>query len=284
MGPALNRMWRVDIAGEDFHMATVLSESEFIKVELDAGVAVINLVRPPMNALNLQMQREIASAARLVSAHKDVDAVVLYGGPKVFAAGADVKEMAQMTYADMSSAAHSLQGAFDAVAKISQPTIAAITGFALGGGLELSMCADFRVAGDNAKLGQPEILLGIIPGAGGTQRLPRLVGPSKAKELIFGGRMIAADEALEIGLVNKVCAPDDVLAIALKWAGQFVGGPKIALAAAKRAVDNGLDASLSIGLSIESTEFAALFATEDQSVGMNSFVNEGPGKATFVGR
>jgi len=277
-------MWRVDIAGEDFHMATVLSESEFIKVELDAGVAVINLMRPPMNALNLQMQREIASAARLVSAHKDVDAVVLYGGPKVFAAGADVKEMAQMTYADMSSAAHSLQGAFDAVAKISQPTIAAITGFALGGGLELSMCADFRVAGDNAKLGQPEILLGIIPGAGGTQRLPRLVGPSKAKELIFGGRMISADEALEIGLVNKVCAPDDVLAIALKWAGQFVGGPKIALAAAKRAVDNGLDASLSIGLSIESTEFAALFATEDQSVGMNSFVNEGPGKATFVGR
>ena len=264
-------------------MATVISETEFVRVDLDAGIAVINLTRPPMNALNLQMQREIAAAASLVSGHKDVEAVVLYGGPKVFAAGADVKEMANLTYAEMASAAHQLQGAFDAVAKISQPSIAAITGFALGGGLELSMCADFRIAGDNAKLGQPEILLGIIPGAGGTQRLPRLVGPSKAKELILGGRMISASDAQEIGLVNAVCAPDDVLTVALEWARQFVGGPRIALAAAKRAIDSGLDSSLSIGLSIESTEFAALFATEDQSIGMNSFVNEGPGKAKFVG-
>ena len=143
---------------------------------------------------------------------------------------------------------------------------------------------DWLVEHLSAPVTKRGLCVAIIPGAGGTQRLPRLVGPSKAKELIFGGRMISADEALEIGLVNKVCAPDDVLAIALKWASQFVGGPKIALAAAKRAIDNGLDASLNTGLSIESTEFAALFATEDQSVGMNSFVNEGPGKAIFVGR
>jgi enoyl-CoA hydratase/carnithine racemase len=192
--------------------------------------------------------------------------------------------MANMTYSDMSSAAHSLQSAFDTVAKISQPTIAAVTGFALGGGLELAMCADFRVAGDNAKLGQPEITLGIIPGAGGTQRLPRLIGGSKAKELIFGGHMISAGRALEIGLVNQVVEPAQVLGAALTRASGFAGGPKIALAAAKRAIDNGANVDLRTGLSIESTEFAALFGTEDQKNGMKSFVNEGPGKATFVGR
>ena len=258
--------------------------TEFIQVELQESTAIIHLRRPPMNALNLQMQREIEAAATFVSGRVGIDAVVLYGGEKVFAAGADVKEMANMTYSDMSSAAHSLQSAFDTVAKISQPTIAAVTGFALGGGLELAMCADFRVAGDNAKLGQPEITLGIIPGAGGTQRLPRLIGGSKAKELVFGGHMISAARALEIGLVNQVVEPGQVLSAALTWANRFAGGPKIALAAAKRAIDNGANVDLRTGLSIESTEFAALFGTEDQKNGMNSFVNEGPGKATFVGR
>ncbi|MDB9921107.1 enoyl-CoA hydratase-related protein [Actinomycetota bacterium] len=258
--------------------------SEYIQVELQESTAIIHLRRPPMNALNLQMQREIAAAATLVSGRVGIDAVVLYGGEKVFAAGADVKEMANMTYSDMSSAAHSLQSAFDTVAKISQPTIAAVAGFALGGGLELAMCADFRVAGDNTKLGQPEITLGIIPGAGGTQRLPRLIGGSKAKELVFGGHMISAARALEIGLVNQVVEPGQVLSAALTWANRFAGGPKIALAAAKRAIDNGANVDLRSGLSIESTEFAALFGTEDQKNGMKSFVNDGPGKATFVGR
>jgi enoyl-CoA hydratase/carnithine racemase len=257
---------------------------EFIQVELQESTAIIHLRRPPMNALNVQMQREIAQAATFVSGRAGIDAVILYGGEKVFAAGADVKEMANMTYADMAVAAHNLQSAFDTVAKISQPTIAAITGFALGGGLELAMCADFRVAGDNAKLGQPEILLGIIPGAGGTQRLPRLIGQSLAKELIFGGHMITAEQAAAIGLVNKVVEPVQVLAAALAWATKFSGGPKLALAAAKRAIDSGSNVDLRTGLSIESTEFAALFATEDQTNGMNSFVNEGPGKANFVGR
>ncbi len=261
-----------------------LLSQEFIQVELQGTTAIINLRRPPMNALNLQMQREIAEAATFVSGRVGIDAVVLYGGEKVFAAGADVKEMANMTYADMAIAAHVLQSAFETVAKISQPTIAAITGFALGGGLELAMCADFRVAGDNVKLGQPEIMLGIIPGAGGTQRLPRLIGQSRAKELIFGGHMITADQAMNLGLVNQVAPPAQVLEAALNWANKFSGGPKLALAAAKRAIDNGANVDLRMGLSIESTEFAALFATEDQKTGMNSFVNDGPGKATFVGR
>ncbi len=261
-----------------------LLSREFIQVEKQASTAIIHLRRPPMNALNLQMQREIAEAATFVSGRIGIDSVVIYGGEKVFAAGADVKEMANMSYADMSLAAHQLQKAFATVAKISQPTIAAITGFALGGGLELAMCTDFRVAGDNAKLGQPEILLGIIPGAGGTQRLARLIGVSRAKELVFGGHMITAEEALRIGLVNEVVAPAVVLETALAWAKKFSGGPKLALAAAKRAIDLGISADLATGLSIESTEFAALFATEDQKTGMKSFVDEGPGKASFAGR
>lgn len=261
-----------------------LLSREFIQVEKQASTAIIHLRRPPMNALNLQMQREIAEAATFVSGRIGIDSVVIYGGEKVFAAGADVKEMANMSYADMSLAAHQLQKAFATVAKISQPTIAAITGFALGGGLELAMCTDFRVAGDNAKLGQPEILLGIIPGAGGTQRLARLIGVSRAKELVFGGHMITAEEALRIGLVNEVVAPAVVLETALAWANKFSGGPKLALAAAKRAIDLGISADLATGLSIESTEFAALFATEDQKTGMKSFVDEGPGKASFAGR
>lgn len=262
---------------------TIFAE-EFVQVELDSGIAIMHLNRPPMNALNLQMQQEIAGAAHLISGHKDVHAVVLYGGPKVFAAGADVKEMANMSYSQMAEAAHRLSQAFTSVARIGQPTISAITGFALGGGLELAMCTDFRVAGDNAKLGQPEILLGIIPGAGGTQRLPRLIGPSRAKELIFGGHMISAAEALDLGLVNRVCPPDSVLDEAVSWARTFVDGPRIALSAAKRAIDSGLNVDLTTGLAIESTEFAALFATEDQKTGMNSFVTEGPGKAKFQGR
>ena len=257
---------------------------EFIQVEKRASTAIIHLSRPPMNALNLQMQREVAEAATFVSGRVGIDAVVIYGGEKVFAAGADVKEMANMSYAEMSLAAHQLQGAFATVAKITQPTIAAITGFALGGGLELAMCADFRVAGDNAKLGQPEILLGIIPGAGGTQRLARLIGVSRAKELVFGGHMITAEQALSIGLVNEVVPPATVLESALAWANKFSGGAKLALAAAKRSIDLGISVDLQTGLSIESTEFAALFATEDQKTGMNSFIKDGPGKASFSGR
>ena len=157
-----------------------------------------------MNALNAQVQEEIRAAATEAAERDDVRAVVVYGGEQVFAAGADIKEMADMSYTDMVQRSGKLQSAFSAVARIPKPVVAAVTGYALGGGCELALCADVRFAADNAVLGQPEILLGIIPGAGGTQRLTRLVGPSKAKDLIFTGRFVKADEALAIGLVDRV--------------------------------------------------------------------------------
>ena len=189
--------------------------SDNVRFEVEDGVGTIRLERPPMNALSASVQADIREAAHEATARADVRAVVVYGGPKVFAAGADVKEMATWSYQEMVDRSAALQAAFTAVARIPKPTIAAITGYALGGGCELALCCDLRVVGDNAKLGQPEILLGIIPGAGGTQRLTRLVGPSRAKDLIFTGRFIDADEALRIGLVDRVVAPDDVYTEAL---------------------------------------------------------------------
>jgi enoyl-CoA hydratase/carnithine racemase len=257
---------------------------EFVRLEVDSGVGTIRLERPPMNALNRQVQEEIRAAAQEASRRDDVRAVVVYGGEKVFAAGADIKEMADMSYADMSSRARELSSSFTAVAEIPKPTVAAITGYALGGGLELALCCDRRIAGDNAKVGQPEILLGIIPGAGGTQRLARLIGPSKAKDIVYTGRFVDAGEALQIGIVDEVVAPDGVYEAALKWASQFQGAAAQALAAAKTAIDGGLDGDLNSGLRLESQVFAALFATEDQKTGMRSFIENGPGKATFSGK
>lgn len=262
----------------------VLIMAEFVDVSHDSGVATIRLERPPMNALNAQVQREIADAAQSVAEDSSVGAVVVYGGPKVFAAGADIAEMSTMTYAEMAAASRSLRSSFSTVARIPQPTIAAITGYALGGGLELAMCCDFRVMGDNAKVGQPEIALGIIPGAGGTQRLPRLVGPARAKDLVFSGRFVDASEALAIGLVDKVCAPDDVYEQSIAWARALAKGPRIALQAAKSAIDAGLEVDLETGLEIERAHFAALFATDDQRIGMQSFLDKGPGQAEFTGR
>jgi enoyl-CoA hydratase/carnithine racemase len=247
---------------------------DFIAVEVVDGVATMLLQRPPLNALCLQMQREIKAAAEELSTRTDVGAVILYGGPKVFAAGADIKEMAGMTYQDMLRASVGLQDAFTAVARIPQPTIAAVTGYALGGGCELSLCCDLRVAADDAKLGQPEILLGIIPGAGGTQRLPRLVGVSRAKDLVLTGRQVHADEALSMGLVNRVVPAADVYATAQELAVRLAQGPALALRAAKEAIDHGMDVDLATGLDIERVRFAALFATDDQAIGMTAFVEK----------
>jgi enoyl-CoA hydratase len=210
--------------------------------------------------------------------------VVLYGGEKVFAAGADIKEMVSADYAAMVQRAGPLQAAFDTLARIPKPTVAAVTGYALGGGCELALTADFRVCGENAKLGQPEILLGIIPGAGGTQRLARLIGPARAKDLVFSGRFVGAEEALAIGLVDRVVAPDDVYSAAVEMASRYVNGPALALRAAKAAIDGGLDGDLASGLRLETQLFTGLFATEDRVIGMTSFVENGPGKASFVGR
>jgi enoyl-CoA hydratase/carnithine racemase len=257
---------------------------EFVAVETsDSAVATIRLTRPPMNALNTQVQTELAEAAHHVGADPGIRAVVLYGGEKVFAAGADVKEFAGQSHEYMMTDAARLTNALDALARIPKPVIAAVTGYALGGGCELALTADFRVSADNAKWGQPEILLGIIPGAGGTQRLPRIIGPSKAKDLIYTGRFVNADEALEIGLVDAVVPADKVYETALAMAAKFAKGPARALGAAKAAIDGGLDADLATGLRLESHLFASLFATEDRAIGMKSFIENGPGKATFTG-
>jgi enoyl-CoA hydratase len=255
-----------------------------VSLQVQDGVGTIRLDRPPMNALNAQVQEQIRGAADEAGGREDVRAVVVYGGEKVFAAGADIKEMVAMTYSEMAARAGALTACLDAVAQIPKPVIAAVTGYALGGGCELALTADFRVCGQDAKLGQPEILLGIIPGAGGTQRLSRLVGPSRAKELIYSGRFVDAAGALEIGLVNRVVPAADVYTEAVNWAKTFVAGPAMALRAAKAAIDGGLDGDLASGLRLESHLFAALFATEDRTIGMTSFVENGPGKARFVGR
>lgn len=258
--------------------------AEFVRVEFDDGVATIRVDRPKMNALNAQVQEEIRAAAAECTDREDVKAVVVWGGDRVFAAGADVKEMADMSYTDMVRRSGALQSAFTAVARIPKPVVAAVNGYALGGGCELAMCADIRIVAEDAVLGQPEILLGIIPGAGGTQRLTRLVGPAKAKDIIFTGRFVKADEALAIGLVDRVVAADRVYAEAVAWAKQFSNAATYALRAAKEAVDRGLEVDLETGLEIERQQFAALFATEDRGIGMGSFVEQGPGKAQFVGR
>jgi enoyl-CoA hydratase/carnithine racemase len=257
---------------------------EFVRLEVEAGIGTIRLERPPMNALNAQMQDELRAVAAEASERRDVAAVVVYGGEKVFAAGADIKEMQAMSYTDMVDRSAALSGSFTAVARIPKPTVAAITGYALGGGCELALCCDFRVAGDNARLGQPEILLGVIPGAGGTQRLARLVGPARAKDLVFSGRFVAASEALELGLVDKVVAPEAVYDAARELVGRYVGAAAYALRAAKESIDRGLEVDLETGLDIERMQFASLFATRDREIGMASFVENGPGKAKFEGR
>jgi enoyl-CoA hydratase/carnithine racemase len=257
---------------------------ETVRLEVSDSVAVLRIDRPKMNALHADIQRRIGALATECSNRDDIAAVVITGGERVFAAGADIKEMADFGYADMAVHSETLQRAFLAVAEIPKPVVAAINGYALGGGCELALCADVRIAADDATLGQPEIKLGVIPGAGGTQRLTRLVGPSRAKDLIFTGRFVGAAEALSIGLVDRVLPPPEVIAAAVAWARQFVGGPALALRAAKVCVDRGGQADLTTGLELERSQFAALFATEDRSLGMASFVEHGPGKARFVGR
>ncbi|MGH6655058.1 MAG: enoyl-CoA hydratase/isomerase family protein [Actinocrinis sp.] len=257
---------------------------EFVRLEVEERVGTIRIDRPKMNALNKQLQEEIRAAATEAGERDDIGAVIVYGGEKVFAAGADIKEMVDMSYPDMADRSAGLQSAIGAVAKIPQPVVAAVAGYALGGGCELALCADIRIASEDAQFGQPEVLLGIIPGAGGTQRLSRLVGPAKAKEIIFTGRFVKADEALAIGLVDKVVPAGGVYDAARAWADRFAHAAPYALRAAKQAVDGGIEVDLTTGLELERVLFAALFATEDRTIGMRSFLENGPGKAEFEGR
>ena len=257
---------------------------EFVNLETDGGIGTIRLNRPPVNALNDQVTAEIAEAARAAASSDEVRAVVIYGGEKAFAGGADIKVMAEAGYDEMALRSGRLHEAMTAVATVPKPVVAAITGYALGGGLELALAADFRIAGEGARVGQPEIQLGIIPGAGGTQRLARLVGPARAKDLIFTGRMVKAAEAHAIGLVDQVVPDAEVYQAAVGMMKRYASGPALALRAAKQAIDSGLGVDLATGLEIERVQFAALFGTEDQRAGMRSFLENGPGKATFTGR
>jgi enoyl-CoA hydratase/carnithine racemase len=258
---------------------------EFVTLEVsDDGVGEITLSRPPVNALSGPVARELTGVVDEVRDDERVRAVVVWGGEKVFAAGADIKEMGELDSVQMQRHIAAFQDALTRLEQLPLISIAAITGYALGGGCELALACDLRVCAADAQLGQPEILLGVIPGAGGTQRLPRLIGAGRAKELIYSGRFVGAEEALRIGLVTEVVPREEVHARATEIARAYASGPTVALAAAKFAVQNGLEADLTSGLHIERQAFAALFATEDQRIGMRSFVEHGPGKARFVGR
>jgi len=248
----------------------------------ESGVAFITLRRPPLNALSVALLTEIGDAAGDLASDADVKAVVVTGDGRAFAAGADISEFGGPEEARRIGGV--FRRALDGLAAIPRPVIAAVNGFALGGGLELAMACDLRVMADSAKVGQPEILLGIIPGAGGTQRLARLVGPARAKELIWSGRQVDANEAQAIGLVDRVVAASELVDAARAWAGEFAAGPVVALGLAKRAIDTGLDGSLAAGLDIEADAFAEVFATDDARVGVASFLEHGPGRARFTGR
>jgi enoyl-CoA hydratase/carnithine racemase len=246
------------------------------------GVVVVRLNNPPMNALSRALLAQLADVARAVGGDASVKAVVVAGGEKAFAAGADISEFGDQDAARVISDAFRI--AFDAVAAIPRPVIAAVRGYALGGGCELACACDFRVAGETARLGQPEILLGIIPGAGGTQRLTRLIGPARAKDLIWSGRQVRAEEAHAIGLVDRVVAPGDEEHVALHWASELAKGAVVAIGLAKRVIDEGLGRRLAKGLDLERDAFVEVFGTEDARTGVASFLADGPGKAKFSGR
>ena len=245
------------------------------------GVALVTLENPKVNALSSEVLRQLRAAAESL-ADQPPGAVVVTGGDRVFAAGADITEFGGPDEARIVGGL--FLDALNAVAAIPRATIAAVSGFALGGGCELALACDFRVASTKARFGQPEILLGIIPGGGGTQRLPRLVGPARAKDLVLSGRQVGADEALAMGLVDRVAEPDAVLDEALAWAGELASGAVVAQGLAKAAIDRGLEGTLAAGLDLEQQLFVEVFGTEDASTGVRSFLEHGPGHATFSGR
>ncbi len=243
-------------------------------------VALIRLDRPKANALSAAVLAQLHAVAAGLR-DDPPGAVVLWGGRRIFAAGADIVELGD---SGAGAVGASFADALGALASVPRATIAAVNGYALGGGLELALACDFRIGAADSRFGLPEVLLGVIPGGGGTQRLPRLIGASRAKELIFSGRQVRVEEALSIGLVNRVVAPDDVLDAALTWAAELAAGPVAAHRLAKAAVDGGLQTTLARGLELEQEAFLAVAHTEDAARGIASFREHGAGKATFVGR
>jgi enoyl-CoA hydratase/carnithine racemase len=247
----------------------------------DDGVAVVRLDHPKVNALSTSLLAQLEAVAVQLAADPP-GAVVVTGGDRLFAAGADISEFGGPDEARAVGGA--FRSALDAVAAIPRATIASVSGFALGGGCELALACDFRIASERAVFGQPEILLGIIPGGGGTQRLARLVGPARAKDLILSGRQVKAAEALAMGLVDEVVAADELEYRSRERAAELARGATVAQGLAKAAIDRGLDTSLSEGLGIEQELFAEVFGTADAATGVASFLEHGPGKATFEGK
>jgi enoyl-CoA hydratase/carnithine racemase len=247
----------------------------------DDGVAVVRLQNGKVNALSSEVLRQLMAAAEDLTANPP-GAVIVTGGDRIFAAGADITEFAGPEEARVIG--RLFLEALNAVAAIPRMVIASVTGVALGGGCELAMACDLRIASDTARFGQPEILLGIIPAGGGTQRLTRLVGPAKAKDLVLTGRAIKADEALAIGLADEVVPADELEAHVRAKAAELAKGPVLAQALCKRAIDEGLDGALGAGLELEQDLFVEVFGTDDARIGVTSFKENGPGKATFTGR
>jgi enoyl-CoA hydratase/carnithine racemase len=259
-----------------------MSDDRFVSVERrDDGVAVVRLDRPKMNAMSRALLAQLRDAAQgLID--EPPGAVVVTGGERIFAAGAEISEFGGPTEArDIGGL---FRDALGAVAAIPRFTVAAVSRFALGGGCELALACDWRIAADDARLGQPEILLGIIPGGGGTQRLPRLIGAARAKELILSGRQVAADEALRIGLVDEVVPAAEVQQRALDKAAEMARGAVVAQGYAKAAIDEGVETTLAWGIDREQELFEKVFETDDARIGVQSFLENGPGKATFTGR
>jgi enoyl-CoA hydratase len=251
-----------------------------VRLEHRGSVAIVQLDRPKANTLSIQLLDELLAICQDLI-EEPPGAVVVWGGERTFAAGADVRELADPASASLLVA--SFQRALEALAAIPRATIAAIAGFALGGGLELALACDLRVAGPSARLGMPEVHLGLIPGAGGTQRLTRLIGPARTKDLVMTGRHVDVEEAFRIGLVDRV-APSDALAVALELASELAAGAVVAHGLAKEAVDRGAELSLDEGLALERSLFERALASEDGRIGMESFLRDGPGRARFTGR
>jgi enoyl-CoA hydratase/carnithine racemase len=245
---------------------------EFVRLEVQDRVGTIRLDRPPANAINGQVSAELLSVALEAGSREDIAALVIWGGPKIFAAGADIKEMVDFGPAEIRPVVSALGDALVVLEELPKVVIAAIEGYALGGGCELALACDLRVASPQAQLGQSEIKLGIIPGAGGTQRLPRVVGRSRARELIFSGRIVAAEEALGIGLVDRL--EPDPYAAAVEQAARLTRGPTRALAAAKEALNAADLGDLRTGLGVERDVFVGLFDTRDQEEGMRAFLEK----------
>ena len=245
------------------------------------GVAVVTLNSPKVNALSTAVLSRLHEVARDLT-ENPAGAVVITGGDRLFAAGADISEFGGASEAITIGAA--FHTALNAIAAIPSFTIAAVSGYALGGGCELSLACDYRIASTKAVFGQPEILLGIIPGGGGTQRLPRLVGASRAKELMMTGRQVKADEAIVIGLANEVVEPDALMNRALELAASIAAGATVATRLIKQAVDQGIETDLASGLVLELQLFTEVFHSADSRIGVASFLEHGPGKATFTGK